>query len=297
MNEKIKLLVADDEAVVRNFIRSMVEKEKLPVSEILEAENGLDAARLARENRPDLAILDIRMPGLNGLEASVMIMKECPEARVYIISAYDEFDYARTAFKSGICDYLLKPVRPAQIVEIVGTALRLRRQTAPEAAEATPRLIQAVTDFVEANLARPLSLDDIAKATFVSPCHLSRKFKALAGCTITAFIQNRRLEKAADLLRATEESVTEIADQVGFTNPSYFATCFKTARGQTPQQYRKTCQTGRMIIYFSRNRQNLTALPFLPESLNSKAPCQRQNSNMENPYCCSSQLNILRACS
>ena len=240
MSQKIKLLVADDEAVVRNFIRSMVEKESLPVSEILEAADGLSAVRLALEEKPDLAILDIRMPGLSGLEAGAQIIKKCPDLRVYIISAYDEFDYARAAFKAGVCDYLLKPVRPAQIVEIVQATLRLRREEEPAlAANPLPQLVQAVADYVEANLGQPLPLDDIAKAVFVSPCHLSRKFKALAGCSITSFIQDRRLQKAADLLSATSESITEIAGQVGFTNPSYFATCFKAAWGQTPQQYRK----------------------------------------------------------
>lgn len=236
---RIKLLIADDEAVVRDFIRSMVIRENLPVSRILEAANGLEAVRLAREGKPELALLDIRMPGLNGLEAGADIIRNHPETKVYVMSAYDEFDYARTAFKAGVTDYLLKPVRPAQIVDIINLTAGLERQKAAGAANVRPRLVQAVADYVEARLDQPLPLDEIAKAVFVSPCHLSRKFKSQAGCSLTAFIQDRRLSRAADLLRQTESPVTEIAGLVGFVNPSYFATCFKNALGQTPQQYRK----------------------------------------------------------
>lgn len=239
MDCSVKLLVADDEAVMRRFIRQVVEKEALPVSEILEADNGVSAVRLAAGQKPDLALLDIRMPGMNGLEAGSRIIQECPQTRVYIISAYDEFEYARRAFKAGVHDYLVKPVCSAQIVEIVGKASqsRQREQAAPPAS--VPPLIQAVADFVEANIDQPLPLEKIAKAVFVSPCHLSRKFKSLSGLSITDFIQNKRILKAAQLLSHTKCSITEIAGQTGFANPSYFATRFKAAHGQTPQEYRK----------------------------------------------------------
>ncbi|MDR2945372.1 MAG: response regulator [Candidatus Adiutrix sp.] len=239
MSAQVKLLVADDEAVVRRFIRAVVEKEGLPVSEILEAANGVEAVALAARHKPDLALLDIRMPGLSGLEAVNLIMKQRHDIRVYVISAYDEFDYARAAFKAGVCDYLVKPVRPAQIVDIVSGAVRLLEETSRPHAEALPPLVQAVSDFIAARLNQHLALEEIARAVFVSPCHLSRKFKALTGQPLSAFVQDRRLERAAELLRTTDESVTEIAGQVGFTNPSYFATCFKAAHAQTPQQYRK----------------------------------------------------------
>ena len=236
----LKLLVADDEAIVRNFIRSVVEKESLPVSLVLDAANGLEAVSLTRSENPDLVFLDVRMPGLTGLEAGAAILERQPETSVYIISAYDEFDYARTAFKTGVRDYLLKPIRSQQIVDIVNKEEHERRLR-PEspAADGGPPLVKAVSDYVESNLDQPLALKEIAAAVFVSPSHLSRKFKSLAGRSLTAFIQERRLDKAAEILAGTDIPVTKVAGLVGFDNSSYFATCFKAAVGQSPLKYRQ----------------------------------------------------------
>lgn len=240
MSAGISLLIADDEAVVRDFIRTMVKKEGLPVTRIFEAANGLDALRLALKEKPDLAILDIRMPGLTGLEVAADISQSASTTSVYIISAYDEFEYARAAFKSGVRDYLLKPIRPAQIVDIVRNTVKALEASRPDEAGDRPPLVKAVDGHIKANLDQPLFLEDIAKAVFVSPWHLSRKFKSLTGRSLTSHIQESRLAKAAELLRATKLSITEIAVQVGFNNPAYFATCFKASLGQTPLQYRKS---------------------------------------------------------
>ncbi len=237
----LKLLVADDEAIVRNFIRSVVVKESLPVSLILDAANGIDAVRLTEAEKPDLVFLDVRMPGMTGLEAGALILEKRPETSVFIISAYDEFDYARSAFKTGVLDYLLKPIRSQQIVDIVTKESLERRQRAErETASNNPPLVRAVSEYIESRLDQPLTLTEIAAAVFISPTHLSRKFKALAGRSLTAYIQEKRLNRAAGLLADTDYSITKVASLVGFENPSYFATCFKAATGQPPLKYRKS---------------------------------------------------------
>lgn len=237
----IKLLVADDEAVVRDFIRTVVQRENLPVSALLEAANGLEAVRLAREEAPELIFLDIRMPGLSGLEACVRIKALGGEAEVYIISAYDEFDYAKEAFKAGIRDYLVKPVPVPQLVEIITRRAQAARVLPPaaEPARGASSLVEAVTRHVQAHLDQSLSLHDLARAVFISPSHLSRRFKALTGQPLAEFIRERRLDAAVELLRDTDLSVTEIAGRTGFNNSCYFTTCFKAKTGETPQCFRR----------------------------------------------------------
>lgn len=241
MND-VKILVADDESTVRSFFKIVISKEKLPVEVLAEAENGLEAVRLAREIKPDLLFLDIRMPGLDGLQAAKIILKENPAVSIIIVSAYNEFEYARTAFRAGVDDYLLKPIKPAEVAEIIRkTAGRLSQQADTDVMPVakTPALVRAVFDYVAHNLERPIQLKDIAQAVFVSSYHLSRTFKQLTGQSITDYIQEQRLLKAEDLLLNTDYSITEVAGMVGFNDAAYFATCFKNKTGVSPLQYRK----------------------------------------------------------
>jgi two-component system response regulator YesN len=231
----IKLLVADDESTVRTFIKTVVAKEPLPVSACLEADNGLDAVRLAAEHRPDLILLDIRMPGCDGLQAAETILAQSPGASVVIVSAYNEFDYARTALRAGVADYLLKPVRPAEIAALVAKAAAA---PAPPAGPVHP-LVAQVEQYIRANLDSPIKLRDIAQAVYLSQFHLSRTFKQLTGRSVVDHIQDLRLAQAEELLKATGLTVTEIAGRVGFKDAAYFTTCFKNRYGVSPLQYRK----------------------------------------------------------
>ncbi len=231
----IKLLVADDESTVRTFIKTVVAKEHLPVSACLEADNGLDAVRLAAEHRPDLILLDIRMPGCDGLQAAETILAQSPGASVVIVSAYNEFDYARTALRAGVADYLLKPVRPAEIAALVAKAAAA---PAPPAGPVHP-LVAQVEQYIRANLDSPIKLRDIAQAVYLSQFHLSRTFKQLTGRSVVDHIQDLRLAQAEELLKATGLTVTEIAGRVGFKDAAYFTTCFKNRYGVSPLQYRK----------------------------------------------------------
>lgn len=230
----IKILVADDEVTVRTFIKTVAAKECLPVTACIETDNGLDAVRLAGEHRPDLVFLDIRMPGCDGLRAAELILAANPGARVVIVTAYDEFDYARTALRAGVADYLLKPVRPEEVVALIAKAAAAR-----EVGDRQPPLVAKVAAYVRANLDKPIKLRDIAGAVYLSQFHLSRTFKQLTGRSIVDFVQDQRLARAEELLAATDLTVTDIAGRVGFRDAAYFTTCFKNRHGLSPVQYRK----------------------------------------------------------
>lgn len=73
---EIKLLVADDEQMVRTFVKSVIVKEKLPVAQVFETDNGTDAIRIAQQYHPELVLLDIRMPGCDGLRVAEQIIEE-----------------------------------------------------------------------------------------------------------------------------------------------------------------------------------------------------------------------------
>lgn len=239
--KNLNVLVAEDEAIVRTFIRTVIDREKLPVSLLLEADNGDDAIKIAQEQAVDLIFMDILMPGTDGIRAAEKIINAMPDVNIVIISAHSDFGYARDAFRAGVLDYLLKPLRPEDIVKtIMKKAEQVENQKDASASLASREgLFDMVDQYVKSNLAKEIHLKDIAQAVFLSPCHLSRKFKQVTGKSVIEFVQEIRLSKAEELLKDSELTITEIAYQAGFTDSAYFTNCFKKRTGKTPTQYRK----------------------------------------------------------
>jgi two-component system, response regulator YesN len=119
----IKLLIVDDEQIEREGMQAILQRA-YPDLIIEQAKNGKIAVEMAGEFRPDLILMDIMMPGMTGLEAIEHISADYPEVKFVMVTAYDMFDYARTALKLGVKDYLLKPSKPSDIVETVGKVLK-----------------------------------------------------------------------------------------------------------------------------------------------------------------------------
>ena len=103
----ISILLVDDHALVRAGIRALLER-LADVTVIAEAKDGREAFCLIRERAPDLVLMDIAMPGLNGLEATARITKEFPAVRVIVLSMYANDEYVREAIKAGAAGYLVK---------------------------------------------------------------------------------------------------------------------------------------------------------------------------------------------
>lgn len=112
-----KLLIADDEPLEREGIRVLIEKYTKDVELVGKAKNGREAIELAREYMPDIVFLDIKMPGIDGIDAAREIKSMNPDIVIYILTAHDYFEYAKESVAIGVKDYLLKPVRKQIIVE------------------------------------------------------------------------------------------------------------------------------------------------------------------------------------
>jgi len=115
----LKMIIADDERWVRTAIRTIIPFEDLGLVLSSEASNGIEALELCREHEPHILVTDIMMPGLNGLELINELTDMLPDLKIIIISGYNDFEYAKTAMKYGVKDYLLKPVDENELIQVL----------------------------------------------------------------------------------------------------------------------------------------------------------------------------------
>ncbi len=126
--------------------------------------------------------------------------------------------------------------------EIVGAALQALRNFMKHRSVKKPIYAETVNkakQFILNNYSEEISLDDIARAAFVSPYHLSHLFKEVEGISVFTYLTKVRLEKAKLLLRNRSYTINQISLQIGFRDPGYFAKVFRRVEGRTPSQFRQ----------------------------------------------------------
>lgn len=115
----MRLLIAEDETIIRLDLRELLERAGFEVC--AEARDGLEAVELARTEQPDLAILDVKMPGLDGIEAAKRILEERP-IPIVILTAYSQQELIARAVEAGVYGYLVKPFRETDLLPAIETA-------------------------------------------------------------------------------------------------------------------------------------------------------------------------------
>jgi DNA-binding NarL/FixJ family response regulator len=126
MTTDIRVLLADDHSLVRRGFRRLLEDEP-GIKVVGEACDGVQAVELARELRPDVIVMDMAMPGLNGTQATIEILKFLPGAGVVILSMYEEANYVRNAMNAGARGYLLKNASEVDLAAAVKNVARGRK--------------------------------------------------------------------------------------------------------------------------------------------------------------------------
>lgn len=152
------ILIVDDMPVIRSALTRIISQQNDIFSLVLEAANGEEAVKLARVHKPDIILMDIKMPGLTGLQATSIIQQEQPDVKIVMLTAYNEFSYVQKALKLGARDYILKPVRPQKLMQLLA---EIRQEIQTEQREM--RTVEIVKDslqktmpVIEANLVENL---------------------------------------------------------------------------------------------------------------------------------------------
>ena len=242
----LKILIVDDEEVVRQGIRLGVDWDGLGCTVVGEAANGEEGLAAARQYAPELIITDVRMPRMDGIEMMQRLREEGCAAHVIVLTAYNEFDYARSALRFGAADYLLKPFRDQ---ELAAAILRVRqslndRGAAPGAQ--LPRLpggdkskyVQRTLEYVAGHYGdTDINITTIARSIGITEGHLSHVFKKETGYTVLNYLTQYRICMACRLLSGGEHKVYEVAEKVGYRDVTYFGSTFKKFTGLSPTEY------------------------------------------------------------
>jgi NarL family two-component system response regulator LiaR len=161
LEDKIRVLIVDDHAVVRQGLRTFLELQDdvspsdlaaLPIEVVGEAANGIQAVDLARRLQPDVVLLDLVMPGMDGIQATPKIIESSPHSRVIILTSFGEEDRVFPAIRAGAQGYLLKDIPPNDLVQAVRAAHRGQVQLHPEVAR---KLMSAVAARGEPPASQP----------------------------------------------------------------------------------------------------------------------------------------------
>jgi len=146
----IKVLIADDHQIVRQGLRTLLEREP-DLEVVAEAENGRSTVRLARESHPEVIIMDVAMPDMNGIEATRQIISEMPKVKVIALSMYADRRFVANMLKAGASGYLLKDCASEELVRAIRVVLTHKTFLSPGVADIV------VKDYVQAPLGSEVS--------------------------------------------------------------------------------------------------------------------------------------------
>lgn len=251
-------LVVDDNSDMLDFLREGLSSD----FRVITAADGESALKILSTIRPAIILTDIMMPGMNGMELCRRIKTNRALAGVPVValSARNEEQAKVEMLTIGADDYLTKPfntellaLRMKRLVKLTSPATSSRPLINPEPGEIVitsldEKMVEKATKYVVANMKRTdLSVEELSAHMGMSRVHFYKRLKSVTGKTPVEFIRLLRLKRSAQLLRESQLNVSEVAYQVGFNNPKYFARYFADEFGMLPSVYKD--QNGQTTLH------------------------------------------------
>ena len=207
-----RLLIADDEMIERKVLHKTIQKNLGKQCTVFQAENGREALEIFEEEKIQIVIMDIEMPGINGIEAARKIREKDKSCSIIFLTAFDEFSYARNAIQVRALDYLLKPYSEQELMLVLEEAMHLvdeqnkksdsdQRLAIPETGKSepaeedekpgNPRISQMILNYIEKNYANDISMQDLAREMNYSEAYFSKLFKQYFGQNFTSYLDRK----------------------------------------------------------------------------------------------------------
>ena len=237
----MNLLIADDENLELKVLEKTIKKFFLNELDIFMASNGKQAAGIVENTDINIALLDIEMPGMNGIELAKLIREKNPDCIIIFITAYDRFEYAIEAMHIKAFDYLLKPWKEEKLTGLISEAILSIKEISSDDGKSEnlqDSQKSIIKKYIKENYKRDISAGDVAGILGYSDVYFSKIFKQLFDDTFINYLTNLRIEKAKVLLKDVSFNIKEVGASVGYTDSNYFTKVFKRAVGMSPSEYR-----------------------------------------------------------
>lgn len=246
-----RLLLVEDDNNLRAYLKEIL-SGNYRVDEAADAESGV---KLADSKHPDLIICDVMLPDFSGFEFCRKVKDEFKTSHipVVLLTALADLPNQMSGLKSGADAYITKPFDLQYLYLTIENLINQRRKlhakfyhgTKLESDEYAHNqedrvFLDKVIGEIEKHIAdTSFDVETLCRVINLSQPQTYRKIKALTDLSISEFIRNIRLKKAAQLLAAGSKTISEVAYEVGFSDPNYFSKCFVKVYGQTPSEFVK----------------------------------------------------------
>ncbi len=256
-----KLLIADDEAIEREAIQFFIKQANLQFAAVEEAANGIEAVDKALELVPDIIIMDIKMPGKDGLVAAKEIQQINPNCKIIFLTAFNEFDYAHKAIKLKAEDFIIKPAYSEDLLEVLNRVIADFNKSPNLAAESvfnaneicgssdgmethpSALLVNKVCQYIDQNYNKNIKLDEMCELAGFSKYYFSRIFKQHKNMSLVDYLTTKRLTRAKELLKDPQISIKEVSAMIGYNDANYLTAVFKKWENISPTDYKnKYCR-------------------------------------------------------
>lgn len=245
----IRVCVIEDEAIIRKGLISSVDWAHLDCEVVGEASNGQEGLKLIEKLSPQIIILDINMPIMDGIELLELLPKDTYS--IIVVSGYSEFEYAQKAIAFGVSEYVLKPVDHQKLIQAIIHAkkdLSIRQAFTTISANQDDQfdvlnIYQPVDSmslnqclvYIKDNINSKIVLQDLVALTNKSTTSLNNRFQRELGCSFNEYLNKYRIQRAIDYIKTLQYHLYEISEMTGFSDYKYFNSVFKKIVGVPPK--------------------------------------------------------------
>lgn len=229
----MNVLLVDDEPIVLEQLEFLI-KPLCPLWNLSLSLDSSQALHLCKKEKFQLAFLDIEMPGKSGLELAMDLKALYKDIRIVMITAHQEFEYAKRAIQIGVEDFLTKPIIENELKEVI------KKHARDIDYMDVSKIVSDALVVIQNRYSEKLSLSLVANEIHTNPSYLSRKFSEEVGVSFSDYLIDYRVEIAKSLLKKENITISQISEQVGFNTLHYFSSIFKKKVGVTAKHYRET---------------------------------------------------------